>query len=99
MSDVLCNDCLDTGWQWDREGRTPCSCVSETEPYQLLKEENERLSKCCTQRGARMQIMREFIKRNVITDSFGRDKLINECPEAAGWFDADGVPVEVLKDE
>jgi len=44
MSDcVLCHDCLDTGWLQDSEGRSPCPCVSETEPYQLLQAENERL--------------------------------------------------------
>ena len=43
MGQVLCEDCLDTGWLHDREGRYVCSCVAETEPYILLKAENERL--------------------------------------------------------
>jgi hypothetical protein len=58
--------------------------------------ENERLRKCCTQRGARMQIMREWL---------GSDRRVSgpptewwyfcaERPEAIKWFDDDGVPVD-----
>lgn len=43
MSEILCNDCLDTGWIEDREGRSVCSCISETDPYQQLQVEVERL--------------------------------------------------------
>ena len=42
-AEILCPDCNDSGWNEDREGRSPCSCVSETEPYQLLEQENKRL--------------------------------------------------------
>ena len=41
---ILCVDCRDSGWNEDREGRSPCTCVSESEPYQLLEAEGERLS-------------------------------------------------------
>lgn len=41
--EILCDECLDTGWLEDREGRVVCSCVGETEPYQQMQAENERL--------------------------------------------------------
>jgi hypothetical protein len=41
--ETLCNDCFDTGWSVDREGKSVCACISETEPYQMIEEEVERL--------------------------------------------------------
>lgn len=29
--DLHCHDCGDTGWQEDREGRSLCSCIAETD--------------------------------------------------------------------
>ncbi len=53
-----------------------------------LEAEVERLAKCCTQRGARMQkiyyVLRCCMKRETIS--------IPEWNELVGWFDADGVP-------
>ena len=38
---LLCADCMDTGWLENRvEGKYPCTCVSETEPYQILVQQN-----------------------------------------------------------
>lgn len=43
-SGIMCEDCGDTGWQENAvEGRYVCSCVAETEPYQLLEKEVARL--------------------------------------------------------
>ena len=41
MDGLLCADCMDTGWLENRvEGKYPCTCVSETEPYQILVQQN-----------------------------------------------------------
>lgn len=48
----------------------------------------EKLERLSTQRGARMQIMREWMVRHYIWDP-----LLRENIEASDWFDADGVPV------
>ena len=41
VDDLLCSDCMDTGWLENRvEGKYPCTCVSETEPYQILVQQN-----------------------------------------------------------
>jgi len=35
---MVCGDCDDTGWLENREeGRYPCTCMTEAEPYQLLQ--------------------------------------------------------------
>lgn len=35
---MVCGDCNDTGWQENAvEGRYPCTCMTEAEPYQLLQ--------------------------------------------------------------
>lgn len=59
-----------------------------------LRTENERLAQCCTQRGARMQIMREWMREfpayshryATMWDQFAARK------DALPWFDDDGVP-------
>ena len=52
-----------------------------------LNKRIEELEKESTQRGARMQIMREYM-------TSGEWKLFLDAhPEAADWFDDDGVPV------
>lgn len=41
----VCGDCDGTGWQENRvEGRYPCTCMTEAEPYQLLLAELDRLT-------------------------------------------------------
>jgi hypothetical protein len=42
-TEYMCLDCQDTGWLENRvEGKYPCTCISETEPYQqLLAKVNE----------------------------------------------------------
>ena len=41
---ILCPDCNDTGWLENRvEGKYPCTCMTECEPYQLLEAENKTL--------------------------------------------------------
>lgn len=60
-----------------------------------LKQDNERLAKCCTQRGSRMQIMREFLGTpNAFEGPNEWWYLLDVHPEAADWFDADGVPID-----
>lgn len=54
--------------------------------------EIERLRKCCTQRGARMQIMREWLDSpHGIGPPTEWWYFCEERPEAKGWFDEDGV--------
>ena len=48
--------------------------------------ELSRLRRCCVQRGARLQILRELIRE---TDWL---LMIEDRPEMADWFDEDGVP-------
>ena len=39
---MTCGDCNDTGWLENREeGRYPCTCMTEAEPYQLLEAERD----------------------------------------------------------
>lgn len=52
------------------------------------REEAEYTGKLSTQRGARMQIMSKWMKRDTSWSEF-----ISDYPEAREWFDADGVPV------
>jgi hypothetical protein len=77
--------------EWERMGEAaPHDQQSEIE---RLRAENESLKKCCTQRGARMQIMRDWMDSNL---GLGGPSewwyLVEERPEAAEWFDTDGVP-------
>ena len=59
-----------------------------------LRAENEALKKCCTQRGARMQIMRDWMDSKLgIGPPTEWWYFIEERPEAAKRFDADGVPI------
>jgi hypothetical protein len=55
-------------------------------------DEIERLRQQVTQRGARMQLMREYLGR--YTDGNGTlwGDFLRTKPHAASWFDADGVP-------
>ena len=42
---MVCADCQDTGWLENREeGKYPCTCMTEAEPYQLLKAECDELA-------------------------------------------------------
>ena len=42
---MTCGDCNDTGWLENREeGRYPCTCMTEAEPYQLLLAERDALT-------------------------------------------------------
>jgi len=44
-SGVVCGDCDGSGWLENRvEGRHPCTCMTEAEPYQLLIEQNAELT-------------------------------------------------------
>lgn len=41
---MTCGDCNDTGWLENREeGRYPCTCMTEAEPYQILLAERDAL--------------------------------------------------------
>jgi len=41
-----CHDCQDSGWLLNRvDGKYPCTCLTETEPYRLLKQERDALAK------------------------------------------------------
>ena len=61
-----------------------------------LQDEIDRLKKLATQRAARLQIMREWMRSQPagglnpvsILDAFEDDR-----PESVDWFDIDGVPV------
>ena len=38
LAEYQCADCQDTGWLENRvEGKYPCTCMTEMEPYQLLE--------------------------------------------------------------
>lgn len=44
-SGVVCGDCDGSGWLENRvDGRHPCTCMTEAEPYQLLIEQNAELT-------------------------------------------------------
>ena len=51
------------------------------------EKENAALRDRCSMRGARMQILRDYIPCTV-----WHQDVLYERPEAADWFDADGVP-------
>jgi hypothetical protein len=67
------------------------AAMSQEESAQILAE-NERLAKCCTQRGARMQIMRDWLAYPS-QPSDGWERFVTANPSAGQWFDSDGVPV------
>lgn len=56
------------------------------------KEEIRRLRECCSQRGARMQIMKWWMESNgdIINDVW--PVFVEHNPGAEDWFDSDGVP-------
>lgn len=42
----VCGDCDGTGWRHNRvEGRYPCTCMTEAEPYQLLNDMLEKIAR------------------------------------------------------
>ena len=58
-----------------------------------LEAENEKLKKCCSQRGARMQLMMEFLESRRCNSS--HSYWVQYCSLTDGaydWFDKDGVP-------
>jgi len=55
--------------------------------YHKRDDEIAELRKKAGQRGARMQIMREFLHRSPAWSA-----MIHQRPQAADWFDSDGVP-------
>jgi hypothetical protein len=62
--------------------------------FEAVSAENEVLKKCCTQRGARMQIMRDWMdSKRGIGPPAEWWYFLEERPDAAKWFDADGVPI------
>lgn len=61
--------------------------LSEFTVHQTLLQEINRLNACCAQRGARLQVLRESLSDADWT------RFCQDRPEAARWFDADGVPV------
>lgn len=65
----------------------PQMTISAYSIQQTLLIENERLRKCCSQRGARLQVLREWMRE----DSWKAFCFFH--PEAREWFDDDGVPV------
>ena len=53
----------------------------------------EELKKLATQRGARMQIMRDYMASALDVDgNVVWWRLLRERPEVRGWFDEEGVP-------
>lgn len=61
-----------------------------------MRREIEQLSRCCSQRGARMQIMREFM-RGQPTAGLNPHSVLDVFeyyrPESIKGFDSEGVPV------
>ena len=66
--------------------------------YELLRQENERLRQLATQRGARMQIMWEWMGATAPLSQYFtvRDQFLwaYHRENYSAWFDDDGVPVE-----
>ena len=65
----------------------PQMTLSDYSIHQALLIENDRLRKCCLQREARLQALREWMRE---TDWLN---FCAEHPEATKWFDSDDVPV------
>ena len=59
-----------------------------------LEAENEKLKKCCSQRGARMQILKEFMDENIDYKSGATmyEMFCESNKYFRDWFDKDGVP-------
>lgn len=58
--------------------------------------ELDELRKQSTQRGARMQVMRQWLidfYDDGVFQMSAWDAFLNDHPEAEGWFDERGVPV------
>lgn len=85
---------LDYVAEQNRRVKAESSLIEVANECHKLRAQVEALSKCCTQRGARMQIMREWMDSNRgIGPPTEWWYFVEERPEAAKWFDADGVPV------
>ena len=71
------------------------TCIVPEHSYALHQEaadEIERLRQQVTQRGARMQVMRDYLTRySGPSTTLWRD-FCRVRPEAAAWFDEEGVP-------
>jgi hypothetical protein len=57
-----------------------------TKQMTAVLEQMRELQKCCTQRGARLQILRAAM----LEEDWERACVVR--PEMKDWFDADGVP-------
>lgn len=45
----VCGDCDGSGWLYNRvEGRYPCTCMTEAEPYQILSNAMEEIRRVAT---------------------------------------------------
>lgn len=71
---------------------------SDTDKIITALEQHESLSKQASQRGARLQIMRDWMKKHsVIMNEFGDEQsawsAFADYHDADSWFDEDGVPV------
>ncbi len=57
---TCCHDCNDTGWLENRvEGKYPCTCMTECEPYQLLETENTALNEQLVKATERELVLRK----------------------------------------
>ena len=56
-----------------------------------LEAENARLRQISTQRGAKMQLLREYFTPTEWHN------FVGIRPEAAAWFDSDGVPIDAAR--
>lgn len=78
--------------------------TSECKYHRPLTDRIEELEKESTQRGARMQIMMEWMSHTDMTDpdvtdafSWVADAFTFSYPESKDWFDSHGVPVREVK--
>jgi hypothetical protein len=55
-------------------------------PLDQIRAEMDLLRKCCSQRGARMQVLRDCFPETLW------ERACIERPEMRTWFDRDGVP-------
>ena len=105
MSWIMNKICQDNQKQITRLSKRVVELEAEVERLQAeirtlrnagvnLQEENDQLRKCCTQRGARMQIMKEWME-NFEAGSLWTGSVwdaLCEIRDSDVWFDADGVP-------
>ena len=78
MNEILCADCLDTGWLENREeGRYPCTCITEMEPYQLLQTRCAELEKEIARLKTVPMMYRRMEYNAQLQDE--NDKLIAKC--------------------